>query len=110
MARQRQRGSDERLIISFLGGLSVLCIVGIIVLDVTGKAESNDALLTIGSLCAGALASRISQKKEEPGTSVAVEDGDDQFAELGRAATRQIVAEAMRQMTQRSGNHDDLST
>ena len=94
MAVKRVRG-DDSLIILFLGMLSGICIFGIVVLQVAGQQGSSDALQTIASLCVGALASRISQsgKEEEP----------DDFAVLGRAATKGIIAEAMRQMADDNG-------
>lgn len=95
---------NERLIIVFLGAISILCLIGIVVTEAFG-GSSNDALLTIGSLAAGALASRVSAKSDAGmGTDVGVQDRakpddeDSEFAVIGRAATRSMVAEAMRAM------------
>lgn len=101
-------GQDDRLVIMGLLGIVFFCLLGIVVEDIL-KAASNDALLTIGSLAAGALAGRISQKATAsvpPDTRTAVEIrdsarppvGEDDFAVIGRAATKSIIAEAMRQM------------
>ena len=83
---------SERLIIFLLGLISAVCILGIILLEVFGHTSQNDALQTIASLCVGALASRISQQVQKE------EKRDDDLAVIGKAATRSIIAEAMRQM------------
>lgn len=85
--------SDETLIIYLLGGISIICIICIAVLALFG-GEKNDALNTLGSLCVGALASRISQQGKANGRA-----SDDEALEiLGRAATKKIIADALRRM------------
>lgn len=108
MAR-KEEGSNERLIVQILGGIVLICLGGIIAEDIFVNGGTNDALLTIGSLAAGALASRISQKDQtgNVGSRVEIQDqahgrrnDEDDFAVIGRAATKSIIAEAMRQMGQ----------
>ena len=84
---------SERLIITLLGLISAVCITGIILLEAVGNQGQNDALQTIASLCVGALASRISQQVQRE------EKPDDDLTVIGRAATRSIIAEAMRQIS-----------
>lgn len=85
--------TNERLIILFLGAISVACILAIVVLLAVNGDSRVDALVTIASLCAGALASRVSQS----GTpKPPVEDYD--YSMIGRAATKGLIAEAIRQL------------
>lgn len=107
---------NERLIIVFLGSISILCLIGIVLADlVGGDGGANDALLTVGSLAAGALASRVSAKSDAgTGMDVAMQDRaapdadeNSEFAVIGRAATRSMVAEAMRAMAAASAADDE---
>lgn len=92
---KREQRSDERLIIVFLGAIASVCIVGIIVLDAVGDGLSSDALLTIGSLCVGALAGRISQQGRPAIGGVADQDA---YEIIGHRLTKQVIAEALRNM------------
>lgn len=114
MSTDKGRTTDERVIILVLAGIAFLCLVGIIAEDLAGVEGANDALLTIGSLSVGALASRISQKTggdQYTTTDVVVKDVprtdplEDDFAVIGRAATKSIIAEAMRQMGASPSDH-----
>lgn len=71
----------------------------------------DEALVTIACLTAGALASRISQKEAgvsgEDKVEVHNDSVDDEFAVIGRAATKTIIAEAMRQMGGSHGPPDE---
>ena len=87
-----ERAQSERTIILLLGLISAVCIVGIILLEVTNHTGQNDALQTIASLCVGALASRISQQIKSESKQ------EDDLSVIGRAATRSIIAQAMRQL------------
>lgn len=106
---KRDQPSDDRLVIIVLAAVGLVCIVGVIMLRALKVEGSDEALVTIGSLAVGALASRISQQEKGggKGSDVEVEDAphkrrqddmEDDFAVIGRAATKQIIAEAMRQM------------
>ena len=86
------KAQSERMIIMLLGLISAVCIIGIIALEISNHPGQNDALQTIASLCVGALASRISQAVQKE------DKQEDDLAVIGRAATRSIIAEAMRQM------------
>lgn len=100
MARNREEGSsdrsNDRLILEFLGLTALICIVGIVVLAVS--SVDSQPLVAIASAAVGALATKITGRETKP-----ERDSEDDFAILGRAATKSIIAEAMRQM----GAHTD---
>lgn len=86
------KASSERIIILMLGVISAVCILGIILLEVFNHSGQSQALQTIASLCVGALASRISQQLTKETKQ------EDDLSVIGRAATRSIIAQAMRQL------------
>jgi len=103
MARKQQHqeeGSNDRLILTFLGATAMVCIVGIVVLAVV-KIDAQP-LVAIASAAVGALATKITGRDLTKNS-----DSDDDFAILGRAATKSIIAEAMRQMGASAGKDDE---
>lgn len=93
--------NDERMIVLFLGCIAVVCIVGIIALEAFAGGTQSDALLTIGSLCVGALASRFTGYSGggRHASQRSTDDPDqDAFEIIGRAATKQIINDALRKM------------
>lgn len=88
----REDQNNDRLTLLFLGIVSVVCILGVVVLSIF-KVDSQP-LVAIAGAAVGAMATKItSSTNYERNTSE-----DDDFAILGRAATKNIIAEAMRQM------------
>lgn len=85
--------NNDRLTLWLLGILSVICIFGMVVLAIV-KVDSQP-LVAIAGAAVGALATKLTGSNTPPRR-----DGndDDDFAILGRAATKNIIAEAMRQM------------
>lgn len=93
MAKQEDSGPDnDRLILIFLGLVACVCITGIVILAIF-KVDAQP-LVAIASAAVGALATKITGYA---GGNYQRDDEDD-FAILGRAATKSIIAEAMRQM------------
>lgn len=96
MLTGKQRG-EETLIILFLGGIAAVCITGIILLEAVAGGAQSDALLTIGSLSVGALAGRIANRGRGS-DSDGMSEGDDAFEIIGRAATKRLIADALRNL------------
>lgn len=85
--------NNDRLTLWLLGILSFLCIIGMVVLAIF-KVDSQP-LVAIAGAAVGALATKLTgannaQRRQNT--------DDDDFAILGRAATKNIIAEAMRQI------------
>lgn len=99
MPRNHEEGSNDRLILIFLGATALVCIVGIVVLAVV--TVDSQPLVAIASAAVGALATKITGREMRP-----ERDAEDDFAILGRAATKSIIAEAMRQMGAHADNDD----
>lgn len=100
MARAR-RDSDVTIII-FLGSTVIVCIVGIIVMSVANQGADTQPLVAIASAAVGALATKITQESSAKPTAEqnATQNDDDALATIvGRAATRSVIAEMMRQMS-----------
>lgn len=91
MSKQEPENND-RLILLFLGSVAIVCIMGIVVLAAF-KVDAQP-LVAIASAATGALATKITGRSGGNYNN----DQDDDFAILGRAATKSIIAEAMRQM------------
>lgn len=92
----RQAADADKRAVSILAGIAILCIVGYIALAVA-KVDPGvlTPLIAIGSAAVGAISNSIRTSSKGPG------DGpkeDDEMAIIGRAATKSIIAEAMRQM------------
>lgn len=85
--------SNDRLILLFLGLTAITCIIGIIALAVV-RVDAQP-LVAIASASVGALATKVIGVS---GGGRQTGDDEDDFAILGRAATKSIIAEAMRQM------------
>lgn len=99
MARAR-RDSDVTIII-FLGSTVLVCIIGIIVLSFSNTPTDTQPLVAIASGCVGALATKITQDgrgADEP-PAAKTNDEDALATIVGRAATRSVIAEMMRQMS-----------
>lgn len=88
---ENTEGGNDRLILILLGTAALICIIGIVVLAVL-KVDAQP-LVAISSAAVGALATKITGRDMMHGGG-----DDDDFAILGRAATKSIIAEAMRQM------------
>lgn len=87
--------SNDRLILLFLGSSALVSIIGLTVLAVF-KVDAQP-LVAIASAAIGAMATKVTRGSSGDGSSRHSKDEDD-FAILGRAATKSIIAEAMRQM------------
>lgn len=88
------RADSDRIILIFLGLVALVCIAGIVVLAATHV--DAQPLVAIASASVGALATKISNSAVAEQFNRRQEEDD--FAILGRAATKSIIAEAMRQM------------
>lgn len=97
MSRQ---SNQEQTIISLLGMISIGCIVGVIVLEGMGKGGQSEALQTIASLCVGALASRITQQVSTATKNNNNSQEDADYVIIGRAATRSMIVQAVRQLAE----------
>lgn len=91
MTHEGRGDSNDRIILIFLGVMAVVCVAGIVVLDLM-KADAQP-LVGIAGAAVGALATKITQNPSFPQEST-----EDEFAIIGRAATKSIIVEAMRQM------------
>lgn len=90
-AGNKEDGANDRLILIFLGMAALICIAGIVMLAVLNV--DAQPLVAIASAAVGAMATKITGRDFRSDR-----DSDDDFAILGRAATKSIITEAMRQM------------
>lgn len=97
MARAR-RDSDVTIII-FLGSTVLVCIIGIIVMSVANQGADTQPLVAIASAAVGALATKITQESGGKQEEAQGQDDDALATIVGRAATRSVIAEMMRQMS-----------
>jgi hypothetical protein len=88
----REDANNDRLTLVFLGVVAVVCILGVVMLAVFHV--DAQPLVAIAGAAVGALATKITQSSNDSRQS----SEDDDFAILGRAATKNIIAEVMRQM------------
>lgn len=89
----REDDNNDRLTLFFLGLVAVVCILGVVVLAFF-RVDAQP-LVAIAGAAVGALATKITQTTNYESRH---SSEDDDFAILGRAATKNIIAEAMRQM------------
>lgn len=91
----RQAADADKRAVQILAGVAILCIVGYIGLAIAHvEAGVLTPLIAIGSASVGAISNSIrTSSRDESGSK-----DEDEMAIIGRAATKSIIAEAMRQM------------
>ena len=100
---QRDRRNEDGLIIWVLGTSLVLSILLIGAIQIFGGANANTSFFEVlASSMAGALAGRITSTRSGGRDG----DDDDDMAVIGREATRRVVSEALRGLS----DHGDDET
>lgn len=91
----RQAADADKRAVTILAGIAVLCIIGYIAMAVARvEAGVLTPLIAIGSAAVGAISNSIRTSMKDSGG----DKEEDEMAIIGRAATKSIIAEAMRQM------------
>lgn len=96
-----KRRDSDITIIAFLGSTVLVCIAGIVAMSIARTDQDTQPLVAIASAAVGALATKITQggAPDEHAKQPDANNDDALATIVGRAATRSVIAEMMRQMS-----------